>query len=92
VIGDAAAEEPEEVTQGLLAEVTVDISGIGVGEIYTVDLFGMGTWTLFGDSLMNMDLEATLELPDQFEAVPVPAAVWLLGSGLIGLIGIRRRK
>lgn len=24
-------------------------------------------------------------------AVPVPAAVWLLGSGLMGLIGIRRR-
>ena len=24
-------------------------------------------------------------------AVPVPAAVWLLGSGLLGLIGIRRR-
>jgi hypothetical protein len=24
--------------------------------------------------------------------VPVPAAVWLLGSGLIGLIGIRRRN
>jgi len=26
------------------------------------------------------------------EAVPVPAAVWLFGSGLIGLIGIARRK
>jgi len=25
-------------------------------------------------------------------AVPVPAAVWLLGSGLLGLIGIRRRN
>jgi hypothetical protein len=24
--------------------------------------------------------------------VPVPAAVWLFGSGLIGLIGIVRRK
>jgi len=24
-------------------------------------------------------------------SVPVPAAVWLLGSGLIGLVGIRRR-
>jgi hypothetical protein len=24
--------------------------------------------------------------------VPVPAAVWLLGSGLLGLIGIRRRR
>ncbi len=25
-------------------------------------------------------------------AVPVPAAVWLLGSGLLGLVGIARRK
>jgi hypothetical protein len=24
--------------------------------------------------------------------VPIPAAVWLLGSGLLGLIGIRRRN
>ncbi len=29
--------------------------------------------------------------PD-YAAVPVPAAVWLLGSGLLGLIGIRRRN
>ena len=27
-----------------------------------------------------------------FNAVPVPAAVWLFGSGLIGLIGIARRN
>ena len=27
-----------------------------------------------------------------FHAVPVPAALWLFGSGLLGLIGIRRRK
>ena len=26
------------------------------------------------------------------EVVPVPAAVWLFGSGLLGLIGIARRK
>ena len=25
-------------------------------------------------------------------AVPVPAAVWLFGSGLVGLVGIARRK
>jgi len=32
---------------------------------------------------------------DAFEGhhpVPIPGAVWLLGSGLLGLIGIRRRK
>jgi hypothetical protein len=28
----------------------------------------------------------------QIAPVPVPAAVWLLGSGLLGLIGVRRRK
>jgi hypothetical protein len=27
-----------------------------------------------------------------YSPVPVPAAVWLLGSGLLGLIGIRRRN
>ena len=25
-------------------------------------------------------------------AVPIPAAIWLLGSGLLGLIGLRRKK
>ena len=28
----------------------------------------------------------------EVEAVPVPAAVWLFGSGLLGLVGIARRK
>jgi len=28
----------------------------------------------------------------QVAPVPVPAAVWLMGSGLIGLMGVRRRK
>ena len=28
----------------------------------------------------------------EFSAVPVPAAVWLFGSGLLGLIGIARRR
>ena len=28
----------------------------------------------------------------QYNAVPIPAAVWLFGSGLIGLIGLARRK
>lgn len=29
---------------------------------------------------------------ESFSAVPVPAAVWLFGSGLLGLVGIARRK
>jgi hypothetical protein len=26
------------------------------------------------------------------QVVPVPAAVWLFGSGLLGLVGVARRK
>jgi hypothetical protein len=29
---------------------------------------------------------------DNLNAVPVPAAIWLLGSGLLGLIGLRRKQ
>ena len=28
----------------------------------------------------------------EFNPVPIPGAIWLLGSGLIGLIGLRRRR
>lgn len=28
----------------------------------------------------------------QVSEVPIPAAIWLLGSGLIGLVGLRRKK
>ncbi|MEQ1638592.1 MAG: PEP-CTERM sorting domain-containing protein [Methylococcales bacterium] len=29
--------------------------------------------------------------PGDVAVVPVPPAVWLLGSGLLGLLGLRRR-
>jgi len=35
------------------------------------------------------DIVLTTIMPS---AVPVPAAVWLFGSGLIGLVGVARRK
>jgi len=39
----------------------------------------------FDDQLSNSDIR---EL--NFEVVPIPAALWLFASGLIGIIGIRR--
>lgn len=44
-----------------------------------------------GASLFVDPIYATLNI-SPVSAVPVPAAVWLFGSGLIGLAGIARRK
>jgi len=45
---------------------------------------------------MNFDLSAgdTITVTTRFEVtpVPLPAAVWLFGSGMLGIIGITRRK
>jgi hypothetical protein len=46
-------------------------------------------------NLAPADIENASNLHLQFTAthvVPVPAAVWLFGSGLLGLLGIARRK
>jgi len=44
----------------------------------------------FGSKPAGLDLG---EIPTQLVgAVPIPAAAWLFGSGLIGLIGLARRK
>ncbi|MFH1984376.1 MAG: VPLPA-CTERM sorting domain-containing protein [Pseudomonadota bacterium] len=58
-------------------------NGIEVATIRTFLTFDGTTMDLAGDKI------ATVINPS---AVPVPAAVWLLGSGLLGLIGIRRRN
>ena len=45
-----------------------------------------------GNSNMTLDYYAWAVHDGDVSAVPVPAAVWLFGSGLLGLIGLARRK
>jgi len=40
----------------------------------------------------NAGFNATMAATPKPSAVPVPAAVWLFGSGLLGLVGVARRK
>jgi hypothetical protein len=46
-------------------------------------VFVPGQWRARGDSAVGYIVE--------FDAVPIPGAVWLLGSGLIALIGLRKK-
>jgi hypothetical protein len=49
-------------------------------------------YTSLGGSLYDVHFADGSLLQVDVQVVPVPAAVWLFGSGLIGLAGIARRK
>lgn len=59
--------------------ITYSNNVTGVHEIYFAPTMG------FWPSVDNLNYNSTAP-------VPVPAAAWLLGSGLLGLIGVARRK
>lgn len=61
-----------------------EISFSSLVDITSVRMYSnpVGTDTSFNFSIDNVTISA----------VPVPAAVWLLGSGLIGLLGVARKR
>jgi len=70
----------------------VSVNGLSAGQ-YALEVSGVGNRT------QNLNFR-TVEASDFWvrlrvtppSAIPVPAAVWLFASGLVGLIGIGRRK
>ncbi len=60
-------------------------------DTYTIDYFATvpATDPGFGGVNYTLHLEGTV---GPAAVVPVPAALWLFGSGLLGLVGVARRK
>jgi hypothetical protein len=64
-----------------------------ITKVVTLSNIGAG---LYDTDLTNAQNDGTngytLAIQDTTPAVPVPAAAWLMGSGLVGLAGIARRR
>jgi hypothetical protein len=60
------------------------LTAIGPGE-YSLSMFGQ---TANAEGAYSLDYTIQMNV----SAIPVPAAAWLFGSGLVGLIGISRRR
>lgn len=71
-------------------EAVVDLSAIGSGAVNVQ----FGFQTLTGNDLPTTNFydNITWQQTSSLAPIPVPAAVWLFGSGLIGLVGVARRR
>jgi len=80
--------------------INIDLSAAAINDINNADaLFGIGgaITTLDNDLSRTQSAFGGTHLGDQtreliLTTVPVTPAIWLFGSGLIGLIGLARRK
>ena len=78
---------------------TWTLTGGSVAPLFFVDKYDSfydlytysGTGLPYSDTWSHADKFATSHI-SVYGVVPIPAAVWLFGSGLLGLIGIARRK
>lgn len=81
---------------GSMDVVSVDldgnISGMGSGNCGTFDLCGVAMVTSPFPSQTPIFSGTIVPVSTGAAPVPVPAAVWLFGSGLLGLAGVARRR
>lgn len=69
---------------------TVQLANLAAG-LWTSNEFVLAWEDLIADNA-DFDFNDMVLMVESVQPVPVPAAVWLFGSGLLGLIGIARRK
>jgi len=69
-------------------EAVVDLSAIGPGAVNVQ----FGFQTLTGNDVATTNFYDNVTWQQTSSVVPVPAAVWLFGSGLLGLVGVARRR
>ncbi|QJB55505.1 VPLPA-CTERM sorting domain-containing protein [Pseudodesulfovibrio sp. zrk46] len=62
-----------------------DLEPLYTGTIYEF-MYGIGP-----GNILDADIDIVVTSADAPAPTPLPGAVWLLGSGLVGLVGLRRK-
>ena len=102
-ISTGIIDNPNGTLDGIMVNTFADVTGDFI--IATIEMqaiaegnsslllaeYGLNPWAS-GGSLINPGFVAGAVNVSAVTTVPVPAAVWLFGSGLIGLAGFARRK
>ena len=85
----SASAKIQKIANGFLTYSGEGLANFGnSGGITSFELFESGSETL----ISSWDLTSESGEFGFYSAVPIPAAVWLFGSGLLGLVGLARRK
>ncbi len=82
---------------------TGDVDSLGLGffqfgsSLEPISSFNIVENIHVGEPIFNVDVDfdmgpATLKVDYIYSPVPIPASIWLFGSGLLGVIGISRNK
>ena len=90
--GPAAAQGHYGVTPGALDMVALNGSAVTLYGITGNNTTGAVQSYIFGTVSMAANGTLTITGNGGGTTVPLPAAAWLLGSGLMGLVGVSRRR
>lgn len=82
---------PTTGTTGMVWAVTIVEAGTA-GAVWHDNAYGGFAYLLRADGMRILDYVNPEGHSIYLSAVPIPAAAWLFGSGLLGLIGLSRRK
>lgn len=85
IVGGTEHSDPFSLNQGITGTDSVSATTLTPGFL---GFHAVTNGLAAGNYTLNISMTQTANV----SAVPVPAAAWLLGAGLLGLVGVARRK